>query len=385
MTTTNATSTNSTTRAPVIKVALARQGWAPAIEITTGGAVDKMSQLVTAVADNVTAADVVDAVHTARQTATTVREFLQSDTARTFQYIGEQLNKVTRTLQESNYVRQATEAATQLTGNLGKFFTTVSDNLSVMVFMNDLIRIVTQPMTIYSLIDAYVKLYKIIQCVVHTIIPDTVVLYQLLKQHWSQDMERQEQQLDEEQFFDAVDVAQAEAGGSSIINLAYTYFITKTFPEDLRVLLKDFQGFTRVKVLEDVNWLTDIPLTFLSLPDYVLGLVERFAGKFEILKGVVPYVQQTRASYTSVVNTFPELLEGSLQNRLAKILDSIRTDRSQLAQISFVRGCEALKTEIHEFITRMRVNAQVVNKDLMAMFGELNNLLTSATYLIKVS
>ena len=182
-----------------------------------------------------------------------------------------------------------------------------------------------------------------------------------------------------------MDVAQAEAGGSSIINLAYTYFITKTFPEDLRVLLKDFQGFTRVKVLEDVNWLTDIPLTFLSLPDYVLGLVERFAGKFDILKGVVPYVQQTRASYTSVVNTFPELLEGSLQNRLAKILDSIRTDRSQLAQISFVRGCEALKTEIHEFITRMRVNAQVVNKDLMAMFGELNNLLTSATYLNKES
>lgn len=158
-----------------------------------------------------------------------------------------------------------------------------------------------------------------------------------------------------------------------ILNMFYTYVINN-LPGPLRSTLDAFQKYTRIRILEDIDWVQDISAVILSIPEFILGLFNCACVNFDTLAPLRETSAHCVESYRSIVDRVPGFRARSVRAELSSIMFDYRKNKKCLASPGFVERVARATLETEGLLDRTREAGREPDKGLIALYTEVYNL-----------
>lgn len=235
--------------------------------------------------------------------------------------------------------------------------------------INSLVGIVSNPITPMSIVSGLYVVYKLIKTYILKLPP-------LIRSFLVKD----------DVFHDAPDMV-AEGGGSlPLLNLCYSALIM-VLPNGVRQLLDTFQKYTRVKILEDLDWMYHVAEIILSIPSYIITMVSEGFKSINAswAKGVVAALEKGHTDYERLVSFIPELATHRLSNEMNSVLTASREDRRIISDPAYVAKLQRVYNEAVAHQDKLRVVRNYVSASFSTLVTECGNLYRSCVYMIQQS
>lgn len=250
-------------------------------------------------------------------------------------------------------------------------FTSIEFVLDMIVSVGSLISMVTTALTPLSVLTGLYTVYKLIR----TIISKLPVFYRTVVSYVCP----------EDEFFDTSSEMFAEAGAG--INIVYSFLITM-LPGPVRGLLDSFQKYTRVKILEDLDWIYQLADVVLHVPVYVMEMVNNGLGKLPQSTwrdALVLNVTMGISQFEKLLSFVPELTTNRISKKMAYYLDRCHADRRLLSQTSFLKEINLVCEDAAHHMVVLRSSHGTVHASFAALHTELVNFYRSGVALTQES
>lgn len=272
----------------------------------------------------------------------------------------------------SNNMANLTTKCLSMISTIGDGLSTIDMAFDVLLVVNGLYQVISKKLDPSSIMLGVYGVYKLVRMFVHRLPP-------FLRQYFPNIMEK----VDE--FFDPLEVGSGEVLGSTI-SMAYTGLIMM-LPAPVRMLLDSFQKYTRVKILDDLDWLYDIADVILHIPVYILGTIQAGLGLIgsEWSERVSSALQVAIDKYESIMFFIPELRTVKLVGALDRISQEVSRDRRLLANPAYIKNIKELLVATHEHMNLLRVKRNDVPRNMQALYTEVNNHYRAGVFLVQKS
>jgi len=249
-------------------------------------------------------------------------------------------------------------------------FTSIEFILDMITGVGSLISMITVALTPISVLSGLYTVYKLIR----SIMSKLPVVYRTVVEFIQP----------EEVFFDTTEMF-AEAGAG--INIVYSFLITM-LPGPVRGLLDSFQKYTRVKILEDLDWIYQLADVVLHVPVYVMEMVTTGLNKLPqsawrdtLILNITMGISQ----FEKLLAFVPELTTNRISKKMAYYLERCHADRRLLAKSDFLKEIGSICDDAAHHMVVLRSSHGTVHASFAALHTELVNFHRSGLALTQES
>lgn len=266
----------------------------------------------------------------------------------------------------SNKLLAGMESTVDVFSSLDLIFETITG-------LGSLASMVSVPLTPMSILTGLYTLYKLIRAYV-TKLPKFVrtLVFGI-------ELVRGEP---EDQYFDA----ELTAESSSFINIAYTGLIM-LLPVGVRNILDTFQKYTRVKILEDLDWVYVIADVVLHIPSFVIDTISKGVDTLptHIAEKIRPTLSAGHQRFEELLAYIPEVTTSKHIRILLGRIQTVHEKRTLLNDVEFVSalGEDITMANDHLSILKSRTGTTIVQ--LQSMVTEATNLYKTGVYMVQKS
>jgi hypothetical protein len=353
--------TRTTTTSMQANVSLGMSGWKPSLNVSLpiDSGVTSVLTKSTRLLDLVEQPEVLDKIGYLSDQLVTLSQKMQSST------LLADIEDVVKSVR--NF---ATMTFTSTTTALDTFETSAD----TILYIESIMKLLSEPLSFMSIFKMLYILYKMIKMLLLRV-PKFVMTY----------LFGQTDLPEQDEFVDALDeFATTEAGVQDFAHLGYTGLIMM-LPLSVRQLLDSYQRYTRVKILEDVNWISDLSLVFISIPDYILAGVEATFQNIAVLSDYVPSIQAARESYQDVIYLVPELSINSMIQKISRTCGAIHSNQHVLQDVTFVTQATDLIAKCTSLVDDLHNRRIPVPVHLSGIFTELKNYIRESSFYTQTS
>jgi hypothetical protein len=294
------------------------------------------------------------------------------------------LTHMTTQLKESGFIEKMRNfgntmetVTSKIMGAMGEtvdIFSSIELVLETILGLNSLIGLLTTPLTPITVLTSVYSIFKLIRLYIFRLpafIRTAILGYESIFNK-------------EEEFFDVCDMPVAE--GPMLVNMAYTGLIMM-LPKGVRDVLDAFQRYTRIKILEDLDWIFQIADVVLHIPTYVMQLILKATSKIEAswAKSFSTSLVEALNRYESLLMFIPELSTSRLIAKMSTMLQEIHDDRRNLMKADFVQALHGVISQVEDHALALRTVRNSVPQNMQAMLTEMKNFYRSGVFMVQKS
>jgi len=271
-------------------------------------------------------------------------------------------------------VRNRTTDLFKVANSTVDVFTSIEFMFELMGGASSLVAMLSSPLTPMSVLNGLYTVFKLIKLVVFKLPVFARTALGLVFP-------------DDEQFYDTVEGELASAEGGVLVNLVYAGLIT-FLPPRVRVILDSFQKYSRIRVLEDLDWLYQIADVIMYIPMYALQAIETGAVHLPDASWKKPMLESIGAAqkqFTTLLSFVPELTTNRLTKELRENIDAVHADRRILSQPDVVQKLANVTSRVESHLVLLRSSHTTIPQGLQQLQTEALNLYRSGIFLVQQS
>jgi len=300
------------------------------------------------------------------------------------------ITKLTETLssiQQTAVKFQNSPIITRLFANVDRFSTAVTEYFDqpatmfsalrdvhkVRVYLKVIVDALNAGFSVLGVFDIIMALYEIVD---HVLSRLPAYLRRTLGLHLDEPIDAQlerlnvRQRLEEEErdvFFPANEFFSAEAG-VDLLNLWYSALIGM-LPKSAQAVLEAFQRYTGVRILRDIDWISDISAVILSIPDLFLQLLRK-SLPYVCLSTQVSVVDNYIAKYNEVMALFPAASQRLISKEIRDLID-MSIEQENRHSVVFQTRVEDVLGRARDVIRNIQVGNTLPPPSFLALVAEL--------------
>lgn len=305
-----------------------------------------------------------------RKAGQVLETIMQPAVAKKIDILSDQLIKISQVIQQSSMFEKMDDIKGFVSQTMEKILSGADImnafelGCDVVLLIESVYKICKEELTVFSVFRLIYTIYKLIKMLIMRLPP---FIFKTLFGEFKLE--------EEEEYFDAS--AAFTEGGDALMNLGYTALMS-LLPKKITMILDNFQKYTRVKILEDIHWMTDIPLVLFSIPTYIISRIDEVCGMIPALENARPVLSCVKEQIDAVLFQIPEISTGFWQRNLSERLRLIREDRTILADVVQIEAIADDIKQVEILIDSLRGRALPVPNGLTAMLTDLKNYLQSS-------
>lgn len=314
-----------------------------------------------------------------------------ADTASNVMSLSEQLKDITEKLVENKTVEKVDSLVSYMKNIADKVFGTEITGIAAgmstfeivmdtMVCIESVLAVIAKALTPMSVITCLYSIFKLIVAIMKKV----PIVYKYVMEKFgsfnSDSCEFHDVAANNEHEDELV-IGQAE--GNHFLNMAYSALIF-TLPRKVHYFLDMYQRYTRIRILEDVDWLTSISEILTSVPSFVMeiyGWLLYGRGNYDIADQVAEW----KKYYEEHLSFMPSIMTTRYAGLLETAVSELQVDRTRVMNPVDLSRYQDLVQRVQAHITKMEGHRIKLDVGFVNLFTTLSNYVRNAQYMAQKS